>query len=55
MAAKEGLVGKWRALSKTVAGKDTPPKKDAPPVAKPDPVAAKAALVELTKQVEEAE
>jgi lysophospholipase L1-like esterase len=55
VATKEGLVGKWRAASKTAAGKDTPPKKDAPPAPKPDPVAAKAALVDLTKQVEEAD
>ncbi len=52
VSAKEGLVSKWRALSKTAAGKDAPPKKDAP---KPDPAAAKAALVELTKQVEAAD
>lgn len=52
---KEGLVGKWRSLSRTAAGKDTPPKKDAPPAPKPDPAAAKAALGELTKQVEEAD
>jgi hypothetical protein len=55
VAAKEGLVGKWRSLSRTAAGKDPPPKKDAPPAPKPDPAAAKAALVELTKQVEEAD
>ena len=55
VAAKEGLVSKWRALSKTAAGKDAPPKKDAPPAPKPDPAAAKAALVELTKQVEAAD
>ncbi|MSR55534.1 MAG: hypothetical protein EXS09_19960 [Gemmataceae bacterium] len=52
VSAKESLVSKWRALSKTAAGKDAPPKKDAP---KPDPAAAKAALVELTKQVEAAD
>lgn len=55
VAAKEGLVGKWRAASRTAAGKAPPPKKDAPTVPKPDPAAAKAALVELTKQVEEAD
>jgi hypothetical protein len=55
VAAKEGLVGKWRALSKTAAGKDAPPKKDAPPAPKPDPAAAKAQLAELAKQVEEAD
>ena len=55
VAAKESLVSKWRALSKTAAGKDAPPKKDAPPAPKPDPAAAKAALVELTKQVEAAD
>ena len=55
VAAKEGLVNKWRALSKTAAGKDAPPKKDAPPAPKPDPAAATAALVELTKQVGEAD
>lgn len=52
VAAKEGLVSKWRALSKTAAGKDAPPKKDAP---KADPAAAKAALPDLAKQVEEAD
>ncbi|MCE9532064.1 MAG: SGNH/GDSL hydrolase family protein [Planctomycetes bacterium] len=52
VAAKEGLVGKWRSASRTAAGKDAPPKKDAP---KPDPAAAKASLVDLTKQVEEAD
>lgn len=55
VSAKEILVSKWRALSKTAAGKDAPPKKDAPPAPKPDPAAAKAALVELTKQVEAAD
>jgi len=55
VAAKEGLVSKWRGLSKTAAGKDMPPKKDAPPTAKPDPAAAKAALAELTTQVEAAD
>lgn len=55
VSAKEGLVGKWRALSKTAAGKDPPPKKDAPPAQKPDLAVAKAALVELTKQVETAD
>jgi lysophospholipase L1-like esterase len=55
VAAKEGLVGKWRALSKTAAGKDAPPKKDAPPAPKPDPVALKAAMADLMKQVEAAD
>lgn len=55
VAAKEGLVGKWRAASRTAAGKDPPPKKDAPPAPKPDPAAAKAALADLAKQVEEAD
>lgn len=52
VVTKEALVSKWRAQSRTAAGKDAPPKKDAP---KPDPEAAKAALVELTKQVEAAD
>jgi hypothetical protein len=55
VSAKEGLVSKWRALSRTAAGKDAPPKKDSPPAPKPDPAAAKAALVEMTKQVEAAD
>jgi hypothetical protein len=55
VSAKESLVSKWRAASKTAAGKDAPPKKDAPPAAKPDPAGAKAALVELAKQVEAAD
>jgi len=55
VSGKESLVGKWRALSKTAAGKDAPPKKDAPPVPTPDPATAKASLVELTKQVEAAD
>jgi hypothetical protein len=55
VSAKESLVSKWRALSRTAAGKDAPPKKDAPPAQKPDPAATKAALVELTQQVEAAD
>jgi lysophospholipase L1-like esterase len=55
VSAKESLVSKWRALSKTAAGKDAPPKKDAPPTPKLDPADARAALVELTKQVEAAD
>jgi lysophospholipase L1-like esterase len=55
VAAKEGLVGKWRAVSRTAAGKDPPPKKDAPPAAKPDPAAAKDQLAELAKQVDGAD
>ena len=54
-AAKEGLLGKWRALSRTAAGKETPPKKGVPPATKLDPVAAKAALPELVKQAGEAD
>ncbi len=54
VAAKAGLAGKWRALSRTAAGKDRP-KKGAPAPAKPDPAAAKAALVEMAKKVEEAD
>ncbi len=55
VSAKESLVSKWRALSRTAAGKDAPPKKDSAPAPKPDPAAAKAALAELTKQVEAAD
>jgi lysophospholipase L1-like esterase len=55
VTAKEAMVSKWRAASRTAAGKDPPPKKDAPPAAKPDPAAAKAALAELAKQVEDAD
>lgn len=55
VAAKEGLVSKWRALSRTAAGKETPPRKGTPPAPKPDPAAAKAALAELAKQVEAAD
>ena len=51
VSAKAGLANKWRALSKTAAGKDTP-KKDAP---KLDPAAAKAALIDATKQVDGAD
>ena len=54
VTAKAGLAGKWRALSKTAAGKDTP-KKGAPPPPKLDPAAAKAALVDMAKKVEEAD
>lgn len=55
VAAKDGLLGKWRALSRTAARKETPPKKGVPPATKLDPAAAKAALPELAKQIEEAD
>lgn len=61
VAAKEGLVSKWRAASKTVAGKDTPPKKDAPPAPKPDAEKQqekeklKGEMIVLAKQVEDAD